>query len=208
MRERYQASRNSAKLPALNGLACMGIAPSHRRVRFGSFEVDEIAGELRKDGVKLRLQENLTDSFGTSRSAAEAECRRAVELDRENPWAALGLALCLVTTGRSDEGIAEAVRLVHLDPISPLRWAVSGLLYHCRRYDKAIAQAMKCVEMENQYAQARWTIAISQAAIDGPDRGIAELEKVVIATDENSSFLAHSAIATRRRNGAQNRSKF
>src|ERR1700686_2607699 len=35
----------------------MGMAPSHRRVRFGSFEMDEIAGELRKDGVKIRLQE-------------------------------------------------------------------------------------------------------------------------------------------------------
>lgn len=33
------------------------MAPSHRRVRFGSFEMDEIAGELRKDGAKIRLQE-------------------------------------------------------------------------------------------------------------------------------------------------------
>ena len=47
----------SAKLRALNGLTCMGIVPSHRRVRFASFEMDEIAGELRKDGVKIRLQE-------------------------------------------------------------------------------------------------------------------------------------------------------
>src|ERR1700756_2763579 len=35
----------------------MGGVPSHRRVRFGSFEIDEIAGELRRDGVKIRLQE-------------------------------------------------------------------------------------------------------------------------------------------------------
>jgi len=54
---RYEASGRGAKLPALNGLTCMGIAPSHRHVRFGSFEMDEIAGELRKDGVKIRLQE-------------------------------------------------------------------------------------------------------------------------------------------------------
>lgn len=53
----YRASRSGAKLPALNGLASMGMAPSHRRVRFGSFEMDEIAGELRKDGSKIKLQE-------------------------------------------------------------------------------------------------------------------------------------------------------
>jgi DNA-binding winged helix-turn-helix (wHTH) protein len=35
----------------------MGMAPSYRRVRFGSFEMDEIAGELCKDGAKIRLQE-------------------------------------------------------------------------------------------------------------------------------------------------------
>jgi DNA-binding winged helix-turn-helix (wHTH) protein len=35
----------------------MGIAPSRRRVRLGSFEMDEIAAELSKDGAKIRLQE-------------------------------------------------------------------------------------------------------------------------------------------------------
>jgi len=47
----------SAKLRALNGLTCRGIVPSHRRVRFGSFEMDEFAGELCKDGARIRLQE-------------------------------------------------------------------------------------------------------------------------------------------------------
>jgi len=35
----------------------MSNGPSRRSVRFGSFEMDEIAGELRKDGTKIRLQE-------------------------------------------------------------------------------------------------------------------------------------------------------
>src|ERR1700752_151232 len=35
----------------------MDMGRSHRRVRFASFEIDEIAGELRKDRVKIRLQE-------------------------------------------------------------------------------------------------------------------------------------------------------
>jgi DNA-binding winged helix-turn-helix (wHTH) protein len=53
----YRGRRTSAKLPAPNGLTCMGIAPSRRRVRLGSFEMDEIAAELSKDGAKIRLQE-------------------------------------------------------------------------------------------------------------------------------------------------------
>src|SRR6266849_10446864 len=35
----------------------MPIIPSARRVRFGQFEMDEHAGELRKEGIKVRLQE-------------------------------------------------------------------------------------------------------------------------------------------------------
>ena len=121
--------------------------------------------------------------------AAEAESQQAVELDPQNPWAALSLALCLTTTVRFDEAVAEAMRLAHRDPVSPLQWAVGGILYHCRRYDKAIAQSMKCVEMENQYAPAIWTIAISLAAKGGPETGIAELEEVVRSTDENQFFF-------------------
>ena len=121
--------------------------------------------------------------------AAEAESRQAVELDPQNPWAALSLALCLTTMVRFDEAVAEAMRLVHLDPVSPLQWAVGGVLYHCRRYDKAIVQSMKCIEVENQYAPATWTIAISLAAKGGPETGIPELEEVVRATDENQFFF-------------------
>src|SRR5437762_11825195 len=35
----------------------MEIIRSGRRVRFGQFEMDEHAGELRKEGIKVRLQE-------------------------------------------------------------------------------------------------------------------------------------------------------
>ena len=35
----------------------MGSTSSARRVRFGQFEIDEKTGELRKDGTKIRLQE-------------------------------------------------------------------------------------------------------------------------------------------------------
>ena len=35
----------------------MGHTSSARRVRFGQFEMDERTGELRKDGTKIRLQE-------------------------------------------------------------------------------------------------------------------------------------------------------
>ena len=35
----------------------MGSTGSGRLVRFGEFEIDERAGELRKEGIKVRLQE-------------------------------------------------------------------------------------------------------------------------------------------------------
>ena len=35
----------------------MDVVPSRRRIRFGTFEMDVSAGELFKDGLKIRLQE-------------------------------------------------------------------------------------------------------------------------------------------------------
>jgi TolB-like protein/Tfp pilus assembly protein PilF len=49
--------KSGVKLSALKGLALAQITPSGRRVRFGQFEMDEQAGELRKEGIKIRLQE-------------------------------------------------------------------------------------------------------------------------------------------------------
>jgi TolB-like protein/Flp pilus assembly protein TadD len=121
--------------------------------------------------------------------AAEAESRRAVELDPQSPWAALALGCCLVTTGRFDEGSNEAMRLIQVDPVSLSRWAAGGLLYHSRRFDQAIAQARKCLEIDPVYAQARWTIAMSAAEQQTADKGIQELEQTVRATGENQYFL-------------------
>ena len=122
-------------------------------------------------------------------AAAERECRRAVALDPQNPWAALALAICLVVTGRFDEGISETVRLVQLDPVSPARWVAAALLYHSRRYDQAIEQARKCLELDPSFAQAKWTIAVSLAKQQASDTGIQGLEEAVRATSESQFFL-------------------
>jgi len=121
--------------------------------------------------------------------AAEAECRRAVALDPQNPWAALALAISFVVTGRFDEGISETMRLVKLDPVSPARWVAGALLYHSRRYDQAIEQAHKCLELDPSFAQAKWTIAVSLAAQQASETGISGLEEAVRATSDSQFFL-------------------
>jgi TolB-like protein len=123
-------------------------------------------------------------------SASEQECRHGVELDSRNPLATQALACCLIATERSDEGLAEATRLVHLDPVSPaMLWTASALLYHARQYDRAIAQAHKSLELDPSFCPPRWTIALCAAATRSSETGISEMEEAVRATGENQFFL-------------------
>jgi TolB-like protein/Flp pilus assembly protein TadD len=123
-------------------------------------------------------------------SAAEAECRRGVDLEPRNPLPSQALACCLIATGRFDEGIAEAMRLIDLDPLSlPMRWSASAFFYHARQYDRAIAQAQKCLELDSSFCPSRWTIALSEVARGSSESGIPELEEAVRATRENQFFL-------------------
>src|SRR5437879_13394623 len=55
----FRSSSTGAKLSGLTwGLASMqDFRSSQGNVRFGAFELDEDAGELRREGIKVRLQE-------------------------------------------------------------------------------------------------------------------------------------------------------
>ena len=59
------------------GCACMNISASRRVLRFGSFEADVRAGELRKQGLKIKLQDyidryQMTATRGTTRGPSDA----------------------------------------------------------------------------------------------------------------------------------------
>lgn len=86
---------------------------------------------------------------------AEAEYERALELNPNYPEAHQWLAYLYAAQDRFDEALTKFRQAQHLDPLSIAVTANIGeILYRAGRYEEAIAQCEKALEMDAQYAKA------------------------------------------------------
>jgi TolB-like protein/Tfp pilus assembly protein PilF len=94
-------------------------------------------------------------SHGWNWAKAEREFQRAIELEPGSAEAHLWYGNYLVWMGRSEEGMAEGGRGLELDPLSLVRNTRLGMLfYFARKYDKAIKQLKKALDMDPNFGQA------------------------------------------------------
>jgi serine/threonine protein kinase/Tfp pilus assembly protein PilF len=113
----------------------------------------------------LRLDNSLPEALITSGyvkyrfewdwSGAEADLRRSLELNPNNPWAHINLSYLLVQKGKYDEAIEENRMAIELDPLSSrFKGALAYRFYLARRYNEAIGQFKKLIELDPSYS---WT---------------------------------------------------
>ncbi|MFQ5799358.1 MAG: tetratricopeptide repeat protein, partial [Bacteroidota bacterium] len=87
---------------------------------------------------------------------AEAEYKRALELNPDYATAHQWYAEYLTAMERFDEAIAEIKRAKELDPLSLIINAVHGwVLYYADQYDEAIEQCLKTLEMDPNFYPAQ-----------------------------------------------------
>ena len=88
--------------------------------------------------------------------AAEREFKRAIELNPNLPEVRHSYSFYLTTMGRPNEAMAESKRAEELDPLNLVGMAVVGWqLAVARRYDEAIEQLQKALEMGPSFYPAR-----------------------------------------------------
>jgi len=122
-------------------------------------------------------------------SDAEAEFKRALELNSNDAGAHVGYAKWLLCQGRTDEALAWVQRARELDPlggagITPLGGvAITNgfILFHARRYDEAIR------ELRNDDPD-HWILGLALIANGQPDEAITVLEKA-LGTDRNPAVM-------------------
>jgi TolB-like protein/cytochrome c-type biogenesis protein CcmH/NrfG len=121
---------------------------------------------------------NVFDSWDWA--AAEAECRRAVELNPGLSFTHGHLADYLSIRGKHTEAITEFRRALELDPISPEynNW-LALMLYRARRYDESIAHCQKVLEIDPHHVNVLWFLALSLEQKGELGDAIASLEKAV-----------------------------
>ncbi len=129
-------------------------------------------------------------------SQANREFQRAIEL---NPNYAIAHQQygnnTLSAIGRFNDAIVEGKRAVELDPLSLVINADLGVdYYYARRYDEAIAQLRKLLEMDPGYYFAYVTLGQALEMKGARDGAIAEYQKARALNDDSSvlALLAHA----------------
>jgi serine/threonine protein kinase/Flp pilus assembly protein TadD len=110
---------------------------------------------------------------------ADKECRRALELNPDDPLALFASAMNSIVKGDLDRAFAEVRRAVELDPLSPainLQWA--GQLFLAGKHDQAIEQLKKTLELDPSIMPARMVLASLYAFKGMGAEAMAECEKI------------------------------
>ena len=88
-------------------------------------------------------------------AGAEAESRRALELDPGSLDVHTDYGYLLMHLGRLDEAIREGEIAVQLDPVSPATHSALGrFLYRAHRYEEALPRLLRAVELEPRSLEA------------------------------------------------------
>jgi tetratricopeptide (TPR) repeat protein len=86
--------------------------------------------------------------------------RRAIELDANNPFAVAYLALNLSQKGQTEESVRIARELAAANPVAiDFRRIYALLLFHARKYDEAIAECERILELDPNHLPTYGTYA-------------------------------------------------
>ena len=137
---------------------------------------------------------------------AEKELHRAMELDPANSTAVFYHAVCLVGMCSFEEASAEILRAARLDPLSRIIATVAGMiLYLAHRFEQGIEMCRRVRELDPNFPNARWAVAVNLAQIGKHEEAIAEMEDVVHITKRaplHLFMLGHCYATAGRRNEA------
>jgi len=100
---------------------------------------------------------HVSSTFDWEWQEAERLLQRAIELDPSSPTAHFVYGVYLAgNVGRYEEGIAEGIRAVKLDPLSLISRAVLAEFYFlARQYERALREAQTVLDMDPEFDRAR-----------------------------------------------------
>jgi TolB-like protein/DNA-binding winged helix-turn-helix (wHTH) protein/Tfp pilus assembly protein PilF len=124
-----------------------------RQAALAALKLDESLAEAHTS-LAATLQFHDRDWAG-----AEREFKRAIELNANYATAHHWYAQLLAPLGRIDECLAASRKALDLDPLSLIiSGSLGNRLYLARRYDQAIEQLHKTLELDSSFDLAHWNL--------------------------------------------------
>ncbi|HET9251923.1 MAG TPA: protein kinase [Candidatus Eisenbacteria bacterium] len=146
------------------------------------------------------LQSHLWDWPG-----AEAEFRRALDLDPNLAGAHHWYSDFLMAMGRSEDAIASARRAAELDPLHlAINMTLGAAYFYGRRYEEAVEQQRRTLDLDPSFAPAHRSMGGAFEQLGRYDEAIAEFRKGAALSDDlyATSLLAHAYAVSGRKEEA------
>jgi DNA-binding winged helix-turn-helix (wHTH) protein/TolB-like protein len=149
-------------------------------------ETAKKAMELDPELGEAHLAKASFNSFMWQWKIGKEETAKAVQLSPGYPTAHHWYALCLATSGYPIEAIPQAKIARELDPLSLVINTDLGWVYYlARRYDDAIEQYKKTLELDRDFSLTHFDLAFAYSAKGMNEQAIAEMLK---ASDRGSDY--------------------
>jgi serine/threonine-protein kinase len=180
----------SIKKDAGNALAYSGLADCYTMLSWYAVPPREFVPKARMSVTKaLEIDEQLPEAhtslgfltlwYDWDFFKAEREFLRAIELNPNYPTAHHWYSYCLMVLERFDEAQDRIHRALKLDPLSlAIITDMGEQLYRRRRYGEALAQLQKALEMDPDFALAKYWMMRTWLEIGKTDEIIAELKDI------------------------------
>ncbi len=175
----------------------VGIADCYGQFAHWGWLDPRVAYPKAKEAVAraIEIDENLAEahvSLGWIREyydwdlvAAEAEFRKALEINPNNFVAHYWYAILLAALGRMEEAVEEVRQALALDPVNPLtNWHFGVVLFFGRRYDESIGQFRKILDMDAGFSLAQFLLGSVLGCWGRWDEAIAAFEKYIALIGE------------------------
>lgn len=122
-------------------------------------------------------------------AAAEAEYKRALELNPNDARAHYGLARWLLSQGRTDEAQEWSRRARELDPIGIDGARMGWILFQSRHYEEAIGELRTQVALHPDDVVAYWFVGFALCGKGENEEAIAALKKALSLDEGNSAVM-------------------
>lgn len=128
--------------------------------------------------------------------ASESGFRRAIALNPNYASAHHFYSICLMSSGRQAEAVAEIKRAQELDPLSLIINSVRGWIhYQGREFDQAVYQFTKTLEMDPKYVPALLDLGATYLKTGEYSKATSRFEEAKAVAGETGRILADLAQA-------------
>jgi tetratricopeptide (TPR) repeat protein len=194
------AAAYTGEAEAYSTLAVFGMAAPHDVFPLAQGAVDKALQLAPTLGAAHASRGHIKMLYEHDWSGADAELRRAIELDPSYASAHQFLGLLLAESGRYEEGLGHLRQAASLEPSRPMLSALIGMvLVYQRHYEEAIAQLDKTLEMDPALPTAHTYIALAYMRRGDYDQAARHWARVQTPTPGSYGYLGQiDALSGRR----------